>query len=415
MRNRTGWVRWALATAGFAALCFGGASMASAAHAPTDPVYKWPASCAAGCSQDLFFSYDPGTRQIHDLHGLSAGSGRCTNGTMTNVYNGVSFEIHGDIPVNADGSFSFHGISDANAYEPNKTPGNVDIQGALARDGTATGTFHAAAKYLTDYGALCPVDGVTTTFNATGPPPTPTADLSVTSSCPSTVPAGRPYNCTATVANAGPGAASAAHLDVPVPVREVLVDSLPSQGTCEDGANVSCALGPLGPGAQAQVTYTLIPRYAGAGDAPRAARSGIGHMELTALTGTQLATLAHVSDPTIEDPVPANNTASDTVAARTRVGVAAVPGRSGIGAHSLYRQYGYFSDDNVNYYRLRDYGCSRKDGQDGYGYIYGRGDAQTIAKAGSSRYQRIKFRLQIYADSLYGAISGTPFSFRGNT
>jgi subtilisin-like proprotein convertase family protein len=92
----------------------------------------------------------------------------------------------------------------------------------------------------------------------TSPPPVASADLSVAG--PTTVPdaqVGSPISATYDVANAGPNTAAAATLDVQFPA-ELVVTAKPA--TCSSSATgLTCALGDLATGAQAQVALELTP------------------------------------------------------------------------------------------------------------------------------------------------------------
>jgi hypothetical protein len=108
----------------------------------------------------LSFRVDPASRTIHDLHGLSGGTGTCSgsmpSGPATATCNGIFFQLQGGIPVKTDGAFSFQGTFDANPNTPRTTPGVLSIQGTLGSDGTAIGTYQVSDAELTDLGSRVP-------------------------------------------------------------------------------------------------------------------------------------------------------------------------------------------------------------------------------------------------------------------
>jgi uncharacterized repeat protein (TIGR01451 family) len=119
----------------------------------------------------------------------------------------------------------------------------------------------------------------------------PQADLAITktASAPSVIAGGR-LTYTLLVSNAGPNTAPSVAVDDPLAARATAVSASATQGTCTvTPARVTCALGDLASGGQAQVLITVAV----------AASAG----------GTTLTNTATVSS-TITDPRPHDNTAS---------------------------------------------------------------------------------------------------------
>jgi hypothetical protein len=125
--------------------------------------------------------------------------------------------------------------------------------------------------------------------------PAPEADLAVAlADAPDPVTVRKPFVVTATVANRGTAAATAAQLGLTLPANTTLVKVVASQGSCSGTATLACALGTLASGAQATVAVTLRPKAAGT-----------------------LTTTAGVSA-TEFDPDRSNNSASATTAVQRR-------------------------------------------------------------------------------------------------
>jgi uncharacterized repeat protein (TIGR01451 family) len=115
------------------------------------------------------------------------------------------------------------------------------------------------------------------------------ADLSISiADSPDPVAATAPLTYTITVSNAGPSAATDVSVTDQMPTGVTLDSATASQGSCNPGSTVVCALGTINSGAWATVTIVVTP--------------------LTAGTLSNTASVTNTSG----DPVPANNSATAT-------------------------------------------------------------------------------------------------------
>jgi uncharacterized repeat protein (TIGR01451 family) len=80
---------------------------------------------------------------------------------------------------------------------------------------------------------------------------------------PDPVPTGKDLTYTITVTNNGPGLAVGATLTDTLPATVNFVSAVPSQGSCDGTATITCSLGTIANGESVTVTITVRPRQAG--------------------------------------------------------------------------------------------------------------------------------------------------------
>lgn len=180
-------------------------------------------------------------------------------------------------------------LLDANSALPPLHLYNVLETTAIDMDDPATPGFDGGFDFRTGDGL---VQADAAIDEATAP-----ADVSIgQSDAPDPVTAGQPLTYTLVVTNSGPNAAGGVTVNDLIPATATLVATAPSQGSCTGTRPISCDLGGLASGASATVGVTVTPR--------------------TAIAVTNAATVSAIQ----LDPVPANNSASETTV------VAPVPG-----------------------------------------------------------------------------------------
>jgi predicted outer membrane repeat protein len=126
------------------------------------------------------------------------------------------------------------------------------------------------------------------------------AGITLSSSAPSSVTVGVPFNVTLSVSGTGPGPSTASQLTVPLPSGTVLYGTASSQGSCTSSgwpAIVRCGLGAIDTGATARVVLIVAASGSGRLAIPASAANGEGGSANASLTVSATAAAPAPSRP----------------------------------------------------------------------------------------------------------------------
>ena len=161
------------------------------------------------------------------------------------------------LKMNAGGSTLKYSTYWGGSRDDHATAIALDSSGAYIAGRTSSSDFPGTSALQPGFGGN--VDAfVLKVVDAQMPPSSTTADLSVSmTASTSTIQPGQSITYTVKVSNAGPNAAANVMLGDSLPDNTSLVSAMPSQGTCNSGFPLTCALGTLAVGATTTVTITL--------------------------------------------------------------------------------------------------------------------------------------------------------------